>query len=73
MEVELSCAIQTSASLSSRPQLPLRRTWHAPRRLKTPLSPLVPLERYFACISQRDYRVAQRDYRVLRANTRRRP
>ena len=70
MEVELSSAIQTSASLSSRPQLPLRRTWHSPRRLKTPLSPLVPRERYFACVAPRDYRVAQRDYRVLRVNTR---
>ena len=50
----LSCA-QIPYQLSLRLQLPLRRTWHAPRRLNTPLPPITQSER---ALCTRVHRVA---------------
>ena len=49
--VEYSAAAQIPHSLSSRLQLPLRRTWHAPRRLDTPLPPLIRVNAPFARVA----------------------
>ena len=57
-------------SLGSRPQLPLRGMWHAPRRPGTPLSRLIWWVRPLLACYPRGARVAQRARRVLQFSLR---